>query len=126
MGFRDLLLFNKALIAMQGWRLLSRPTSLPARILNFGWRLGNNILPLKANLARRRICQDFTCDICGGEHECWFHALVSCPFSQATPLDLLRTHHMIRYNLEPSVIRLLSCRSLPPANAFGSDPLRVS
>jgi hypothetical protein len=33
MGFRDLHLFNKALLARQGWRLLHHPQSLVCRIL---------------------------------------------------------------------------------------------
>ncbi|EPS64876.1 hypothetical protein M569_09903, partial [Genlisea aurea] len=33
MGFRDLCLFNKALVAKQGWRLVSRPNSLCGRLL---------------------------------------------------------------------------------------------
>jgi hypothetical protein len=33
MGFRDLLLFNKFLLGKQGWRLMTRPDSLCARVL---------------------------------------------------------------------------------------------
>jgi hypothetical protein len=33
MGFRDLPLFNKAMLAKQGWRLMTRPNSLCARII---------------------------------------------------------------------------------------------
>lgn len=33
MGFKDLPLFNKAMLGKQGWRLINNPTSLCARVL---------------------------------------------------------------------------------------------
>jgi hypothetical protein len=33
MGFKDFVLFNKAMLAKQGWRLISNPDSLSARVL---------------------------------------------------------------------------------------------
>ncbi|EPS59181.1 hypothetical protein M569_15629, partial [Genlisea aurea] len=64
------------------WKVLWK-MKLPARVLSFGWRFARDILPVKANLARRRICVETSCDICGGVSESWFHAFISCPFSQA-------------------------------------------
>lgn len=51
LGFRDLATFNKALLAKQGWNLISNPTSLVARVLKaryyphssfFAANVGNN------------------------------------------------------------------------------------
>jgi len=33
LGFRDLVLFNQALLAKQGWRLIQNPSSLSAQII---------------------------------------------------------------------------------------------
>lgn len=44
MGFRDLHLFNKAMLGKQGWRLLTRPDSLCARVLKVWYYHEGNFL----------------------------------------------------------------------------------
>lgn len=44
LGFKNLLLFNKALLAKQVWRLLSQPTSLLAKVLKARYYLNSDIL----------------------------------------------------------------------------------
>jgi hypothetical protein len=51
MGFRDLEIFNKALLAKQGWRILKFPNSLVAKILQEKYFQGGDFL--KAPLGRR-------------------------------------------------------------------------
>ncbi|KAK2438202.1 hypothetical protein QL285_023013 [Trifolium repens] len=41
MGFRDLRNFNLAMIAKQGWNIMTKPYSLVAKIYKAGWRIGN-------------------------------------------------------------------------------------
>jgi hypothetical protein len=47
LGFRDLVMFNKALLAKQGWRLLQDPSSLPASILKAKYFPNSNFLGAK-------------------------------------------------------------------------------
>jgi hypothetical protein len=51
LGFRDLVLFNKALLAKQGWRLLQNPDSLTAKI--FEAKYYENSSFLEASLGNR-------------------------------------------------------------------------
>jgi hypothetical protein len=44
LGFRDLVLFNKALLAKQVWRLLQQPDSLVARIFKAKYHSSSPIL----------------------------------------------------------------------------------
>ena len=55
------------------WRL-----NVPNKIRNFTWRACRNILPTKANLFRRRIMADNTCEVCGSFEETTGHALWHC------------------------------------------------
>lgn len=47
LGFRDLEVFNKALLAKQVWRLLQNPESLAGQVLKAKYFLSNNILIAK-------------------------------------------------------------------------------
>lgn len=49
MGFRDLSLFNKALLAKQAWRLLNCPTSLAARVMKGLYYSHGDFLQAKDN-----------------------------------------------------------------------------
>ena len=44
LGFRDMALFNKALLARKGWRLIQRPTRLCARVLKAKYFPNGNLL----------------------------------------------------------------------------------
>jgi hypothetical protein len=44
LGFRDLKLFNQALLAKQAWRLIDRPDSLCARVLKTKYYPNGNLL----------------------------------------------------------------------------------
>jgi len=50
-GFRDLRLFNKALLAKQGWRLLTQTSSIMAQILKAKYFPFSNFL--ESNLGNR-------------------------------------------------------------------------
>jgi hypothetical protein len=60
MGFRDLHLFNKALLARQGWRILHQPQSLVHRVLKAKYFPHQNFLedpiPRTASFIWRSIC----------------------------------------------------------------------
>ncbi|KAL5556024.1 hypothetical protein UlMin_038260 [Ulmus minor] len=49
MGFRDLRLFNKAILAKQAWRIHSQPTSLVARVLQGFYFHKSSFLQVKVN-----------------------------------------------------------------------------
>lgn len=53
LGFRDLVLFNQALLAKQGWRLIQNPSSLTARILKDKYYPSSSFLeaPLKTRVS---------------------------------------------------------------------------
>ncbi|KAL5555261.1 hypothetical protein UlMin_037497, partial [Ulmus minor] len=49
MGFRDLRLFNKAILAKQAWRIHTHPTSLAARVLQGFYFHRSSFLQVKVN-----------------------------------------------------------------------------
>jgi hypothetical protein len=51
----------------------------PANVKNFYWRLGNNLLPTKGNLFKRKIATDPLCSICLLELETSYHILWGYP-----------------------------------------------
>ena len=55
------------------WRL-----NVPNKIRNFTWRACRNILPMKANLFRRKITVDNICEVCGNFEETTGHVLWHC------------------------------------------------
>ncbi|KAK9989376.1 hypothetical protein SO802_029615 [Lithocarpus litseifolius] len=59
------------------WRL-----SIPPKVRNFIWRASSDILPTRANLARRKIPIDPKCVICGSSDETVLHILWQCPLAQ--------------------------------------------
>ena len=56
------------------WRL-----QVPNRVKNLLWRAGNNSLPTRANLVRRRVLDDALCPECKLNAEDTLHAVWSCP-----------------------------------------------
>ena len=51
---------------------------VPNKVKNFVWRLVKDAIPMKANLKRRKILNEGTCDQCGQEEESILHAIWEC------------------------------------------------
>ena len=56
------------------WKLIWG-LDVPNKVKNFVWRSGKDAIPLKANLKRRKILNEGTCDQCGQEEESVLHAI---------------------------------------------------
>ena len=56
------------------WRHLWK-LHLPNKIKVFGWRVCQNVLPTKENLARLKVIVDDSCECCKGNLESVLHAL---------------------------------------------------
>ena len=59
------------------WKL-----SVPPKVRNFVWRASSDILPTRANLARRRVPIDPKCAVCGSSDETILHILWQCPLAR--------------------------------------------
>ena len=59
------------------WKL-----SVPPKVWNFVWRASSDILPTRANLARRRVPIDPKCAVCGSSDETVLHILWQCPLAR--------------------------------------------
>ena len=55
------------------WRL-----EVPSKVKNFVWRACKEALPTKANLCRRRIKPEATCEACKVENEDVSHVIFFC------------------------------------------------
>ena len=64
---------NRGLTWPRLWKL-----HLPSKINVFGWRACQDILPMKENLACRKIIKDGICEFCKQETETVLHALWGC------------------------------------------------
>ena len=56
------------------WRHLWK-LHLPNKIKVFGWRVCQNVLPTRENLARLKVIVDDSCECCKGNLESVLHAL---------------------------------------------------
>jgi hypothetical protein len=56
---------------------------MPDVVKNFLWKVGNNLLPTKSNLLKKRIVEDSACPICLQLPEDTFHILWRCPSATA-------------------------------------------
>ena len=55
--------------------------SIPPKVWKFVWWANLDILPTRANLARRRVPIDPKCAVCGSSDETAFHILWQCPLA---------------------------------------------
>ena len=63
---------------MNYWKVLWK-LKIPNRTKTLLWRATKDALPTRANLMRRKVLMNSTCQVCETEPESTFHALWSCP-----------------------------------------------
>jgi hypothetical protein len=73
---------SKKAIYSEVWKKIWK-LKVPGVKKNFLWKVGNNILPTKENLYKKKITQDPLCPICGLFSESVGHILWSCSSSVA-------------------------------------------
>ncbi|PNT67131.1 hypothetical protein BRADI_3g21421v3 [Brachypodium distachyon] len=56
---------------------------VPRKVNIFAWKLSRDALATQVNLCNRKMEKVRTCQVCGGEDEDSFHALVRCPNARA-------------------------------------------
>ncbi|KAK6163315.1 hypothetical protein DH2020_000179 [Rehmannia glutinosa] len=57
-------------------------SNIPEKIKITVWRLATNSLPLRQNLARKKIITDTTCPLCDGDEETAIHRVIDCDFAR--------------------------------------------
>lgn len=68
---------NRCMIWPKLWKL-----HIPNKIKVFGWRVCQDILPIRENLVCRRIIKDGTCEFCKQVSESMLHVLWECGVAQ--------------------------------------------
>lgn len=63
------------------WRIIWQ-LSIPKKIKIFLWKAIHNILPVRDNLARRKIINSGRCILCDQGNETVEHALLFCPWTR--------------------------------------------
>ncbi|MCI06599.1 RNA-directed DNA polymerase (Reverse transcriptase) [Trifolium medium] len=108
LGFRNLHLFNMAMVAKQGWKFMTNPNTLVAKVYKARWRIGDGTkikvmnepwlkkedgmwmpspqeqgcLPTRTRLKERCVQVPLLCPICENEEESDWHFLFECDSSK--------------------------------------------
>uniref|UniRef100_A0A2N9F4Z0 Reverse transcriptase domain-containing protein n=1 Tax=Fagus sylvatica TaxID=28930 RepID=A0A2N9F4Z0_FAGSY len=119
MGFRDLQLFNKALLAKQGWRLIQQPHALVSRFLKAKYFPNTSFLEARlsgnASYIWRSICESqqvLRSGLCwrvgiGTSISVWNDAWLPCPstFKVITPVRVLSMGAIVDSLIDTNLMR---------------------